>query len=477
VTRGELRIARSKIHLDSLRAEIEAWFNERDAEPRYARFARHFKVLREFLNKLLSAIDERLKLLAKQPPPCSGDAYDRCRATEQSLTVVRRTFEWYADKYDQRTTGTDGLPGSPLYATLLAADEVVRSCWTEPFVALGLAPPSGPLAYLDPRFDAFATPRESPPPDLRAPGDELIGEIVAALPIPTIALPISCPLEPWWLVLIAHETGHHVQKELVAQLENATRDALGVAVSKPPEGDPQLVADWRRWAVECFADAFSVLMVGAAAGWAVDELQHSTVERLVRAPTNTDRYPPPIVRLALLGELTATLEVPPHTFGMEEALAWLRGLTPDAATAAGRDAAERHLAVTPLVARALIDMPIALGRNLRQVCAWNPEYFAQKGSMMKWAAQLPSPTPVMTQLNRRWSARVAVSSGVRAYRDAQKVPPPDTTSQVRLRDNLISTLRTCGEPGTLAGAAAAPDVDELAARFAELLPDAATQRT
>jgi hypothetical protein len=41
---------------------------------------------------------------------------------------------------------------------VLAADEVVRSCWTEPFDNAGVPRPTGPLVFLDPRFDAVATP-------------------------------------------------------------------------------------------------------------------------------------------------------------------------------------------------------------------------------------------------------------------------------------------------------------------------------
>ena len=203
--------------------------------------------------------------------------------------MVRRLNEWYADKYDQRLDERTGV-------VLRAADEVVRSCWAEPFAALGRPAPSGPLAYLDPRFDAAATPRVSVPTDLRAPRDALIGEFVRELPIPTIALPGTSRDEPWWLVLAAHETAHHVQHDLAPGLVARTRDCVADVAGRPPVGDAETGACWGGWAQEVFADACAVLTVGPVAAWAVEELQHAPPRRLVALPAPGSRYPPPAVR-------------------------------------------------------------------------------------------------------------------------------------------------------------------------------------
>jgi hypothetical protein len=458
-SRGKLRVVRAKAHLGSLRGEIDGWFATRANDARFARFTAHFETLAEFLSRLLNTIEGRLTKLECAPPASSGEAYERCRAAEQSMTIVWRTFAWYADKYEQRER-------DPNAEALRAGDEIVRSCWTEPFAALGRLPPSGPLAYLEPRFDAFATPRVSLPPDLRAPGDELIGDIIKELPIPTIALPVSCPDEPWWLVLAAHETGHHIQKDLVPGLENATREALEQAVAGLPGGQ-ELALAWRRWALECFADAFSVAMVGPAAAWAVDELQHAADSRLLRVPTFEDRYPPPIVRLALLGELSRCLGLADLPFDAKAALAWLSELPSDAGLQAGRAAAEPHIRAAPTVAQALLDLPIDGRHSLLQVCGWDGERFAETGVTGRWAAQLPKGSPVITPRTKRWSARVAISSGVSAY-----MQMANGESQQRLRQNLTAILATCGEPGVLAAGSPAGDVAAIADRFAERLPDA-----
>jgi len=465
-SRGELRVGRSRAHLRSLRGEITAWFDRRANDQRFARFTGHFEILAEFLTRLLDAIEARLKKLEGEAPTSSGEVYERCRAAEQSLIIVRRTFAWYADKYEQRER-------DPTAEALRAGDEIVRSCWTEPFAALGRTPPSGPLAYLEPRFDAFATPRVSLPPDLRAPGDELIGNIVKELPIPTIALPVSCPDEPWWLVLAAHETGHHIQKDLIPGLEDKTRDTLENAVAAMP-GGADLAPAWRRWSLECFADAFSVAMVGPAAAWAVDELQYAADSRLLRVPTFDDRYPPPIVRLALLGELGHCLGLPGAAFDAQAALAWLDTLPADPALNPGRAAAEPHIRATPTVAQALLDLPIDGRHSLLQVCGWDGERFADKGTAATWAAQLPRSSPVITPRAKRWSARVAISSGVSAYMLASAKSVINGEQQQRLGQNLTAILATCGEPGVLAAEATAGDVAALADRFADQLPDAVT---
>ena len=458
-------MARSKAHLGSLRGEITAWFDQRANDARFARFTAHFDTLAEFLTRLLDTIEARLEKLECELPASSGEAYERCRAAEQSLTIVWRTFAWYADKYEQRER-------DPSADALCAGDEIVRSCWTEPFVAVGRTPPSGPLAYLEPRFDAFATPRVSLPPDLRAPGDELIGDIVKELPIPTIALPLSCPDEPWWLVLAAHETGHHIQKDLVPGLENITRDTLEQAISALP-GGPALAPAWRRWSLECFADAFSVAMVGPAAAWAVDELQHAADGRLLRVPTVDDRYPPPLVRLALLGELSHCLGLAGEAFDAQSALAWLADLPPnEPGLAPGRAAAEPHIRVTPMVARALLDLPIDGRHSLLQVCGWDGERFAQKGVAVTWAAQLPRSSPVITPRTKRWSARMAISSGVNAYVQATATGA-GTALEQRLGQNLVAVIASCGEPGVLAAERTTADVTAIADRFADRLPDAA----
>jgi hypothetical protein len=455
VRRSTSRVERSRAAADGLSKEITRWIDSRAQDERYARFAAHFRILRQVLGRMLQAIDDELDAIEPQGLP-TGSVYQSCRAVERHLNLVRRTHEWYADKYDQRAD-------LELAPALLAADELVRSCWTEPFVTLRRTAPSGPLVYLDARFDATATPRVSIPADLRAPVDTFVGELVRELPVPVIALPASCVYEPWWIVLAAHETGHHVQHDLAEGLTAATRAALHTATSPSP-GDDTVAADWQRWAVEAFADAFSVLMVGTAATWAVEELQHAPAPQMLSAPTGSDRYPPAAVRTALLGEVARLAGFDPAGPGVDDVRGWLADIPPAEVSPAAAAVVERHLAVTRAAATALVDLPVA-DSTLRGLCAVAPRRDAPGGEVGHWAQRLVVADPIFTQRNGRSAARIAIAAGVEAYLSTDA----DHGAEVALlRENLPVLLAGCGPPGLLA-APAPLDVTALADRLAARL--------
>jgi len=467
------RVARSQIAAAALRSRVDGWFAERRCDDRFARFGTHFDSLHEVLRRMVGRIDTVLARLRDRVEraepglgyPDAGVMYRLCTDVDKAMTVVGRLFVWYALKYDQRLD-------EALADVLLAADEVVRSCWSEPFDAARVPRPTGPLVFFDPRFDAAATPRTSVPPDLRAPDDVLVGEFVAQLAIPVVALPVVAVAEPWWLVLAAHETGHHVQLDLSPRLVAGTRAALLAAAGEPP-GDAQLATWWAGWAWEAFADAFAALAVGPAAAWAVEELQQATPADLVRSPRPGDRYPPPAVRTALLGELARCVEAPDPGPGAPEVRAWLDELPDGAVSGVAAKTVRALLAVTPRVAAALVDLRVD-GVGLRRLCGWRPGFAA---SVAAWARQLAQPQPVITGRTDRAAARVGVAAAVLAYRQASEAPPQPPqpeTAQTALQDlakNVPSVLRACGPPGTLAGVPAV-DVGALAERLADrLLPN------
>jgi hypothetical protein len=102
-----------------------------------------------------------------------------------------------------------------------------------------------------------------------------------------IALPPVCQRRPWWLVIAAHEVGHHVQWGLPGAGERADK-AITATV-----GD-SLAARWLGWREELFADACAVLLTGPAVIWAITELETRPAPAL-----GTRRYPPTLVRLAM----------------------------------------------------------------------------------------------------------------------------------------------------------------------------------
>jgi hypothetical protein len=440
VARADERVRWSLDRVRVLRTEIADWFARRRSDARFARFGQHFDVLDKALGRMLDAVQAELHQLVDEFP---GHVHERCRGLDIGLSHVQRLHAWYAAKYDQRLDHR-------LAPTLQAADEIVRSCWSEPFAALGLTPPTGPVAYLEPRYDATATPRVSVPPDLRAPDDSLVALAVGKLPVPVIALPAICVAEPWWLVLAVHETGHHVQTDLAPGLVRATREALHAAGSD----------DWYRWSQEVFADAFSVLMVGSAAAWAVGELQHAPDHRLGRVPGTLDRYPPPAVRMALLGELARCAGVPDPGPGVDDVRRWLDRADLVAGT---RSLISGHLDVTAAVARALIELPVQ-GMALRDLCGYDTGAAAQSGD---WARALVADAPMIAGRGDRAAARIGIAGGVAAYR-------ADPSHAAALHRNLAAQLAGCGPSGHLAAAPAA-DVDAVADSLAEQLVAAARE--
>lgn len=459
------RVARSRRALEMVRTDIASWLAERRADSRFARFTAHFTVLDRVFTGMVTAIGGELAAI-DEAGASSGRVYERCRDADLRSGLVRRTHEWYAQKYDQR------LDDAAAHV-LRAADEVVRSCWSEAFGALDQHPPTGPLAFLDPRFDASATPRTSVPPDLRSPRDAVIGEFVRQLPVPVVALPAITAVEPWWIVLAAHETGHHVQHDLADDLVRHTAHTLGEVADA--HGSADLAGCWMSWATEAFADAFAALTVGPAATWAVEELQHAGPGRMGARPSTGARYPPAAIRTALLGELGHAAGTPDAGPGADDVARWLDTLPAPVVDAGTRLALHAHLRVTPAIARALVELPVA-GVPLRAVCGWAARDFTDGGPVDRWARALPSETPVITGRERTGAARHGIAGGVRAFHAlaTRAATGPAGAADValrRLRTNLPALLGTCGPPGHLATRPTA-DLDELTDRLTRQLLEA-----
>lgn len=455
-------MTRSAQSVDATRGRIKEWLSKHQDCPPFARFKNHFSVLEQVLNSMLDAIAGELSAIDGNDS--SGSVYERCASLDRSLAIAVRLFEWYAAKYDQRLD-RDTAP------TLRAADEIVRSCWTEPFALLHRRPPTGPLVYLEADFDAFATPRVSVPRDLQGPAGSLIADILNELPIPVIALPGLAASQAWWLVLAAHETGHHVQKDLLPELEEATRERLIEAAAATTEAaspaDDQ-AGHWAGWVHETFADAYSTLMVGAAAVWAIDELQHATPAGICKLdPPGRGRYPPAAVRLALLGECLHSFGAQPRWPTAAEVRGWLDELDDTVVPAVTRDAIRYQLATAPVAAAALIDLPIGAHR-LRELGNVDPDVLTRSQLLRAWVAQLVNAAPVLDSLDSPAAARLVIAAGVAAYQAWADRPESERVLPVVHR-NLLAVLPNCGPPGVLEAPPRQADLTVLAQRLAQRL--------
>ena len=441
---AERRILRARASIAEATELIDTWVKSRtdrkaDAVVNlsFARFGRHFKVLRDTLVPMLTAIDNEI------PKPTSSlspaQAYQLARVAEQRVGKVRQTFGWYTAKYEQRED-------PERRAVLFAADSIVKSCWETPFARCELPVPTAPLCYLDESFDASATPRRSRPPGIPA-GDEVIGSFIKKLPVPVISLPLNCLEQPWFLAVVAHEVGHHVQFDLEPTLQKAASDAAAAAAG------PSLAAHWARWSMESFADAWSVLMVGGIAPWLVAQLLAAEPKTMIEGAHSTGLYPPPLVRLALLGELGIRLGVAAPGPSAAEMTALLSDPPFVSLDADALDEHRAHLAVVPDVAAALLDLPVGQS-TLCQCSGFDSGLMNVGGTATQWRELLYAEHPNIKESKEEHSARTLAAALGAAV---MKIPMGSDESAKWLNHLRVEGLRLMpgfGKEGDLAGEAA-----------------------
>jgi hypothetical protein len=455
MSRARSRIAESLGEMRALAAEIDAWNARWDGIT--SRGAHHTHIDRltaltqDLIGKLIAstnAIDQNTDITT---------VYQQCRRQDERLLHVRRLWRWYADKLDQRAGFNDqnAAEKGDTASALRAADELIWSCWKTAFQAFGYKTlPAAPIPYLAPQFSASATPRSNPPPDLRPGKDDLLIEHVQRLPLPVIALPPICQRRPWWLVIAAHEAGHHVQFEIPG-LEKATQDAVTAAVDDP--------RPWLPWCRELFADACAVLLAGPAVTWAIAELEAANPPDVCPSPS----YPPPAIRLAVAHSVAEKAKITPNTTGGASAGARTSPLQGSLATS-----------IDP-VAEALLGLRPAGGPELRALANSTAKAYA-RGTIAAWQQDLLSasePIPVRKLEAARFctAGSVAAWQQLARYQEAEAGEPVDRESDdarvAHLARQVLAVLPDCAEPGTRAAPAdfdAATLADSI---FRDLLAD------
>ena len=330
-----VRHARARHAHLALRAEVSAWFAEYAARPadELRRQGPQLGVIDAMLRRSLERIGHELEAMQ-----LDAAAFARCAALEVQLGVIERYWRFYRERLEQRD--------DPSRRRLLAAaDEVVWSCFT----SLGGVEPAGvPLPYVEPTSSPIAMPRTSVPPGLRT-SDKVLADLLGRLPIPLIAFPASLIGSPWWLALLAHEVGHHIQYDLEPNqaLVGKTGDAIAAAAE-------EAAGRWTPWRFELFADACSVVAIGTAAIRAIAELEWGPLAAMCQ---DRAAYPPAIVRLATMCAFASELGLSPPALDVER---WRAEL----AAGPARPQLDRDLALVPAVARALAGLPVG-GQPLR----------------------------------------------------------------------------------------------------------------
>jgi hypothetical protein len=440
------RISESLDELRTLDGEIAAWHARWDVSYAISRHRTQLDLLAGLTRGLIGIlVDETSKI------DMTGDAgvvYAECRQADERLHYVRKLWRYYADKFDQRA----GPENDPVTRTLCAADEVIWSCWKTAVMSLG-APPEfrmpAPLAYLSAQFSASTTHRDTYPPDLRPSLHGVFEGHVRQLSIPLIALPPVCQRRPWWLVIAAHEVGHHVQWAWPRISERAKEAITAV-------GDGSLTLRWLNWYEELFADACAVLLTGPAAIWAITELEM----RPAPAPS-TGRYPPPLVRLAVARAVAERAGIEDSALQAQEDHAPTSSLPGDQ----DGELAEL-LGAVPAVAGALLGATSDSGAELLGLASLTAHAY-DDGIIGYWAGALLGQEPPVPE-ESLGAARFCVAGSVTAW---QWVARRDGTDQdladrtAFLAEQVRRVLPDCAEPGTRAGLAGT-DVDDRAAELA-----------
>lgn len=464
---NRIRREQTESELQRLRNEVCAWYKHRAAQDEHHQYATQLHALKTLVDGAVPGLQSGLDAvdLARAP----GAVYDDCRRFELRLLCLRRVWLFYKEKFDQRDA-----PDEDLRRALRAADEVLWSCYRQPFLAaevgqLPLKQGPAPLPYFEPRYAPVAFPaREFGPALLGDVDSDFVADLPRQLPVAVLALPASCATAPWWLAYVAHEAGHHVQYDLAARFKLVThfREQLKAVIAE--HGGDHCADDaeqWGNWADEIFADIYSVMLLGPWAAAAMIELEQqpdaSMFARRKKYPAN--RYPAPYVRLQLLAEAVRQLQLEPG-----DALRSMpaRPAQPD-------DELARDLALVPHVvalARTLPLPDLAEPVTLPDLCDVRPGDFAAGGTVDRWCAALQEAGQDLPYSNDLRAARLMAAAGLAAWSAFAAADDPQRAGRrLSLAGRTVESINLSHEPSKRAEPAPGDDATELGAEFARWL--------
>jgi hypothetical protein len=433
------------------------------------------RVLTDSLAAVCAQI-KQIKRIANTAP--SGKVYADCRTCEEGLLLLRRVWTYYQSKYDQRDD-------SPRGRVVAAADEIVWSCYAgvlEQATGARKPPKPVPLPYIEPDYSPKAVPRDEPPPSLSTnPKDVMLWDFLKELPIPVVSLPPVCVEQPWLLISLGHELGHHLQydlaqnKGLVDSFARLLRQTVTQAAGPNLyEGAPKR---WSDWGEEIFADIAAIHCMGPWAGRALTELLLAS-DRAMLAETST-RYPAPVIRLEILAHVTERLGLSRQdvlgTIDVDELVTRATAAHPDLPAKRIR----QDLNIAPAVVDAALKMSLGGAGTFAKLYNWRLEDFANDGIVRTWLKALSGQVP-MLRLKTRQTARRIISGAVGTW--MERVATIDdaeqrATQRQQLADRLLTALRDNREEGTRAAEAGrVPDVAGLGTRLTQRMLQQAAER-
>lgn len=435
------RIARSKVELERLRAEHTAWLDRRCGQPDAERYKTQLTAVAALIK---NGVDQLAAGLGSLDPALSeGAIYEACRTSDLRLLWLRRVWDFFREKFDQR----DG----DLADTLRAADEIVWSCYRQVFdrakqIAPQLTGGPAPLPFIEARYAPSTFPADLVPAGLQSEIDKpFLREHLNRLPVPVVRLQPACVSGPWWLVYAAHEVGHNVQYDLLADqaMVGEYQELVGTAV-RADGGDATDAARWRRWSREIFADIYSVFMTGPWAIWAMADLELQSDSAMLQRRV---LYPSAVVRLALLAATAAAL-------GLDTRSA-MRGINPRQIATRSAEVSRDMAFVDPVVRASLGPLPcteVTLARLCHfRVADFQPTGNGQRARVDDLRGELTGTADLTRTADGGGSLdgpRLAVSASLATW--SAVMTTADDAERTRLAARSRSLIRSSGPPGTRA---------------------------
>jgi len=445
----QVRIEQSCRRLDRLMTAADEWIVQQHGEDANGQHKTQLDVLRTAIVGPLAELREIANGLSASQD--TGRVYAACRTSDMRAELVRRVFMYYQGKLDQRRDKALG-------PVLRAADEVVWSCWAEPFRSVIRRDPAmtmqpAPLPYIESQYSPAAVPRDDPPAGLTAERDDsVLIAYLERLPIPLVALPEVCADDPWWLAYVGHEVGHHLQHDLAGDwgLVKAFRGLAQEAGQAAGEANP---ARWGTWSAEIFADICSVYTMGPPAVYGIVQLELDDTDKMLQGKT---KYPPPLVRLGIMVTVAGRLGLD-VTAGLEPTGLDFANL-PQAAV------------IAALTEKALTD-PLCGRGPFGTLLGWDAGAFAVRGTIASMRDGLRHRAPLRVRPGVR-TARQLTSAAVSAWEEIARMPDPRQREDSRseLADRFLLAVMAGREEGTRAAAGqAAPGAAKLPGDLTRLL--------